>query len=83
MSVAFLSGSYSTEQEQAYKTVIYLCRIEDKFIKFRSTFEADVSLDEKIKTFVDSIAGEIGVPEESLFMAQIRQTWRENALEPL
>ncbi|GAA6167263.1 hypothetical protein NBRC116591_10730 [Sessilibacter corallicola] len=83
VSFAALSGDYLTEEKQRYKTVIYLYQEEDKFIKFRSTFEADAALGRQIKTFVDEVAGKIQVPEESLFMAQIRQSWRENALEPL
>ncbi len=83
LSLAFLSGNYFSKDNQSYQTVIYLYRVKDKFVKFRSTFEAGVNLNDKIKDFVDSIAREITVPEESLFMAQIRQSWRASALQPL
>ncbi|GAB2196256.1 hypothetical protein [Sessilibacter sp. MAH4] len=83
LNLASLSGSYTINDGGNFKTVIYLCQLKDKFVKYRVTFEDDADLNKQVEFFVENHLQQIEVPNESLFMAKIRQSWRANSQESL
>jgi hypothetical protein len=75
-----ISGKVLGNDEETYRTFMYLFTREDKFIKFRATFvqtENEPNIDDAVRQSLSQFV----VPRESLFMAKLRQSQRETAIQ--
>jgi len=75
-----IAGIAISNDENTYRTFMYLFVKEDKFIKIRASFvqaEDEVNIDSELKHSLNQFS----VPKESLFMAKMRQHERENTIQ--
>lgn len=83
LQITSVKGSYIVDNQTQINTVIYLYQLKDKYVKYRASYANDADLTDQIKRFVEVNAQELQVPEESLFMAKLRQSWKVNSQESL
>ncbi len=79
--VGFMDGYYATDRSGRVYTSCYVFLKGDKFVKVRASFpqsEEDASLSAPDE-FVRALIPAITVPEESRFMARIRESHREDS----
>ena len=73
------SATLLDKNDIGYISLTYLFILKDKFIKFRATRQ-DPSVKFDITPFVKVAVNEIHPPDESVFMATIRQNARKNSI---
>lgn len=71
----YFSGSYKNELQEEVFTSVFLFAYKDKFVKFRATFP-----EQFLSDHVAQALTQISVPDESLFMARLRQQSREKQI---
>ena len=72
----YFQGSYKRDLDEEAFTSTYLFMLKDKFIKLRATFPESY-----LTQHVKKILPNLQVPDESLFMAKLRQRSRKNSFQ--
>ena len=65
------------QNTNASKTYVVL--LNDKFVKVRHTAIKGYDDKKEVDAFVTRLINEVSVPEESVFMANMRKQWRDNS----
>jgi hypothetical protein len=76
-SVLKASGTYRLSDQEVVDSRTYLFRLQDKFVKVRTTFGRFAPVGRDIDAFVRRLPQALAVPEESRFMAGLRQRWQD------
>ena len=76
LTVIHLPVEFKTGENINYTSHCYIFIKNDQFIKIRSSFSENTGEAPDVETFTKGIASTIKVPEESVFMAQLRHYWQ-------
>jgi len=77
IEVYFFEHEYTDLIINTYISNTYLTIVGDKFIKVRHTALKDAASKAQADEFIQTLLSDIQVPGESLFMAKLRQQWRD------
>ena len=79
--IEWFAGGYRLPDGTHMATQTHVFAKDDKFVKIRATFGAFTPVMQEVPGFAESLAHQIVVPEESLFMARLRKQWRDRGDE--
>lgn len=77
------AGTYRLPDDEVVESRAYLFRLQDKFVKVRTTFGRFAPVGRDIDAFVASLPQVLRVPQESRFMAGLRQQWHSERVQQM
>ncbi|WP_156820797.1 hypothetical protein [Dasania marina] len=79
VEVLYFENEYIDLVQNTNASKTYVVLLNDKFVKVRHTAIKGYDDKKEVDAFVTRLINEVSVPEESVFMANMRKQWRDNS----